>query len=274
MGGLPLGDLMTFGAVALAVGAVSGLLAGLFGIGGGAIIVPILYQALGLLGVDDTVRMHISVGSSLAIIVPTSIQSFRAHLKRGAVDMAYLKAIAAPLIGGVLAASLVASHISSGGLRVIFAILAFVVALRLLFNRESWRIGTDIPGFPLRGIVGALIGFFSTLMGIGGGVLNNTFMTLFGRPIHQAVATSSGVGTLISVPGVIGYVWAGWGNAALPAASTGYVNWIATAVILPTSLLLAPWGAQLAHSLPKRKLEIIFGLFLLFVSGRFVASLL
>lgn len=273
MGGLPLGDLMTFGAVALAVGAVSGLLAGLFGIGGGAIIVPILYQALGLLGVDDTVRMHISVGSSLAIIVPTSIQSFRAHLKRGAVDMAYLKAIAAPLIGGVLAASLVASHISSGGLRVIFAILAFVVALRLLFNRESWRIGTDIPGFPLRGIVGALIGFFSTLMGIGGGVLNNTFMTLFGRPMHQAVATSSGVGVLIAIPGTIGYIWAGWGNPLLPVASTGFINWIAVALIIPIALVVTPYGVRIAHALKKRQLEIGFGLFCIFVSVRFFLSL-
>jgi uncharacterized membrane protein YfcA len=274
MGGLPVGELLAFGLAALAVGAATGLLAGLFGIGGGAVIVPILYQALGLLGVDDAVRMHVSVGSSLAIIVPTSIQSFRAHLKRGAVDTDYLKAIAVPLIAGVVVASLLASSISSGGLRVIFAVLAFVVALRLLLNREGWRLGADIPGYPLRGVVGGLIGFFSTLMGIGGGVLNNTFMTLFGRPIHQAVATSAGVGTLISIPGVIGYIWAGWGNPLLPLASSGYVNWIATAVILPTSLLLAPWGARLAHDLPKRKLEIAFGVFLLIVSGRFFLSLL
>ncbi len=274
MGGLPVGELLAFGLAALAVGAATGLLAGLFGIGGGAVIVPILYQALGLLGVDDAVRMHVSVGSSLAIIVPTSIQSFRAHLKRGAVDTDYLKAIAVPLIAGVVVASLLASSISSGGLRVIFAVLAFVVALRLLLNREGWRLGADIPGYPLRGVVGGLIGFFSTLMGIGGGVLNNTFMTLFGRPIHQAVATSAGVGTLISIPGVIGYIWAGWGNPLLPLASSGYVNWIATAVILPTSLLLAPWGARLAHDLPKRKLEIVFGAFLLIVSGRFFLSLL
>lgn len=274
MGGIPLGELIAFGVAALAAGAVSGLLAGLFGIGGGAVIVPVLYQALGLLGVDDTVRMHVSVGSSLAIIVPTSIQSFRAHLKRGAVDIAYLKAIALPLLAGVVAASVVASSISSGGLRVVFAVLAFAVAVRLIANRDSWRLGSDLPGQPQRSVVGGLIGFFSTLMGIGGGVLNNTFMTLFGRPIHQAVATSSGVGTLISVPGVIGYIWAGWGQAALPVASTGYVNWVATAVILPTSLLLAPWGAKLAHDLPKRKLELAFGLFLLFVSARFAWSLL
>lgn len=274
MGGIPVGELVVFGVAALAAGAVSGLLAGLFGIGGGAVIVPVLYQALGLLGVDDSVRMHVSVGSSLAIIVPTSIQSFRAHLKRGAVDIAYLKAIAPPLLAGVVAASVVASSISSAGLRVVFALLAFAFAVRFLANRGSWTVGADLPGQPARGVVGALIGFFSTLMGIGGGVLNNTFMTLFGRPIHQAVATSSGVGTLISVPGVLGYIWAGWGLAALPALSTGYVNWIATAVILPTSLLLAPWGAKLAHDLPKRKLEVGFGLFLLFVAGRFAWSLL
>jgi len=273
MGDLPVGELLAFGAAALAVGAVSGLLAGLFGIGGGAVIVPILYQALGMLGVDDAVRMHVSVGSSLAIIIPTSIQSFRAHLARHAVDVAYLRAIALPLLVGVVAASAVASSISSSGLRGVFAVLALVVGLRLVLNRPGWRLGTEIPGQPLRGVVGALIGFFSTLMGIGGGVLNNTFMTLFGRPIHQAVATSAGVGTLISVPGVIGYVLAGWGEPGLPIASTGYVNWIATAVILPSSLLLAPYGARLAHDLPKRALELGFGFFLLFVSARFFASL-
>lgn len=274
MGELPVMEILAFGVAALLVGGVAGLLAGVFGIGGGAVIVPILYQALGILGIDDAVRMHVAVGSSLAIIVPTSIQSFRGHLARGAVDTAYLRAIAVPLVAGVVAASFVASSISGAGLRGIFAVLALGVGLRLLFDRPGWRLGDTIPGQPLRGAVGAAIGFFSTLMGIGGGVLNNTFMTLFGRPIHQAVATSSGVGTLISVPGVIGYILAGWGVAMLPVASTGYVNWIAAAVIMPTSLLATPHGVRLAHRLSKRQLETGFGLFLLFVAARFAISLM
>ena len=117
------------------------------------------------------------------------------------------------------------------------------------------------------------IGYFSTLMGIGGGVMNNTFMTLYGRPMHEAVATSSGVGVMIAIPGTLGYVWAGWGAPGLPPGSTGFVNWIAVAIIIPIALLVTPWGVQLAHALSRRQLEISFGLFCVFVSARFFSSL-
>lgn len=269
----PLNEILAFAAAAIAVGAVAGVLAGVFGIGGGAVMVPVFYQALGALGVDESVRMHVAVGSSLAIIVPTSIRSFMAHKKRGAVDMELLKSMALSVPAGVILASLVAAYISSAGLRVVFACISIVVGLRLLFNRESWRIGNDIPGNPWRSMFGVVLGFFSTLMGIGGGILNNTFMTLFGRPIHQAVATSAGVGVLISIPGVIGYVWAGWGDASLPVGSTGFVNWIAFATIIPVTMVAAPVGASIAHALKKRHLEIGFGLFMLIVAARFFYSL-
>ncbi len=269
----PLNEILAFAAAAIAVGAVAGVLAGVFGIGGGAVMVPVFYQALGALGVDESVRMHVAVGSSLAIIVPTSIRSFMAHKKRGAVDMELLKSMALSVPAGVILASLVAAYISSAGLRVVFACISIVVGLRLLFNRESWRIGNDIPGNPWRSMFGVVLGFFSTLMGIGGGILNNTFMTLFGRPIHQAVATSASVGVLISIPGVIGYVWAGWGDASLPVGSTGFVNWIAFAMIIPVTMVAAPVGASIAHALKKRHLEIGFGLFMLIVAARFFYSL-
>jgi uncharacterized protein len=258
---------------AVASGVVSGLLAGVFGIGGGAVLVPVFYQALGLYGIDESVRMHLSVGSSLAIIIPTSIRSFTAHRARGAVDMPLLRSYLVPVPLGVVLASLAAAYLSSESLRLIFACIAVVVGLRLLFNRDSWRLGTEIPGNPWRAVVGAVIGFFSTLMGIGGGVLNNTFMSLFGRPMHQAVATSSGVGVLIAIPGTVGYIWAGWGNPLLPVASTGYINWIAVALIIPIALVITPYGVRIAHWMSKRHLEIGFGLFCLFVAARFFASL-
>lgn len=270
---LPLGELLAFAAAAIAVGAVAGVLAGIFGIGGGAVMVPVFYQGLGILGVDEAVRMHLAVGTSLAVIVPTSISSFRAHLKRGAVDVDLLKSFAVPVPVGVVLASLTAAALSSGGLRVVFALIATGVGLRLLFNRESWRLGSDIPGNPARALFGLVLGYLSTLMGIGGGVMNNTFMTLYGRPIHQAVATSSGMGVLISVPGMIGYIWAGWAAANLPLGSTGYVNWIAVALIIPVTLVAAPVGARIAHALSQRTLEVAFGLFLLLVAVRFAWSL-
>lgn len=270
---LPVGEILAFAAAAVAVGGIAGVLAGIFGIGGGAVMVPVFYQALGALAVDESVRMHLAVGTSLAIIVPTSLSSFRAHYRRGAVDMELLKSFAIAVPAGVVLASLTAAAISSSGLRSIFAAIAVVVGLRLLFNRESWQLGNDIPGNPVRAIAGILLGYFSTLMGIGGGVMNNTFMTLYGRPIHQAVATSSGMGVLISIPGMIGYIWAGWGAAELPVGSTGYVNWIAVALIIPVTFVAAPLGARIAHALPKRVLEAGFGIFLLLVAVRFFVSL-
>ena len=273
MNGVPWGEIVPYIAAAAAAGAVSGLLAGIFGIGGGAVLVPVFYQVLGILGVDEAVRMHLSVGTSLAIIVPTSIRSFLGHKARGAVDMALLRSYVIAVPAGVVAASVVAAHISGESLRGIFAVIVLVVGLRLLFNRDTWRLGTEVPGNPVRGIVGFLIGFFSTLMGIGGGVLNNTFMTLFGRPIHQAVATSAGVGVLIAIPGTLGYIWAGWGDKLLPIGSTGFVNWIGVALIIPVTLLVAPLGVRIAHVLKKRQLEIGFGLFCVIVSVRFFVSL-
>ncbi|KZL21062.1 Sulfite exporter TauE/SafE [Pseudovibrio axinellae] len=263
-----------FAAALVASGALAGFLAGLFGIGGGAILVPILVSVLSEIGVDPQVVMHVAVATSLGIIVPTSLRSFFAHKKKGAVDLALLKSWVIPIPLGVLAASFVAAMVSGQTLKGIFAVIAFVVAMRMLFNRESWKLGQEIPKNPVRGLIGVLIGFFSTLMGIGGGVMNNTFMTLFGRPIHQAVATSSGVGVLISIPAIFGMMAAGWGAPNLPPFSVGYVNVLAVVLIIPVSVLVAPLGVRAAHTLPKRKLEITFGIFLLIVSARFLVSVL
>lgn len=271
---LPWNELAVFAGVIAVSGIVSGLMAGIFGIGGGAVLVPVFYQVFEILGVDESVRMHLAVGSSLAIIIPTSLRSFTAHKARGAVDMDLLKSFLIPVPIGVILASITAAFITSEGLRVVFAVLMLLVAVRLLFNRESWRLSPDLPGTAGRSVAGVIIGYFSTLMGIGGGVMNNTFMTMYGRSMHQAVATSSGVGVLIAIPGTIGYIWAGWNNPDLPIASTGYINWIAVALIIPIALIVTPYGVRIAHALKKRQLEIAFGLFCIFVSARFFWSLI
>lgn len=274
LGDLPIQELAVFALALAGAGVLSGLLAGILGIGGGAVLVPVFYQVFGLLGVDEAVRMHLSVGSSLAIIVPTSLRSFAGHYARGAVDMALLRSYVLAVPAGVVLASLTAAYISSEGLRIIFAVVVLIIGLRMLFDREHWRLGTQVPGNPARSIVGMLMGFLSTLMGIGGGVMNNTFMSLYGRPIHESVATSSGVGVLIAIPGTIGYIWAGWGNPLLPAASTGFINWIAVALVIPITIAVAPYGVRIAHALKKRQLELAFGIFCMIVSARFFASLL
>ena len=270
----PLAELYPFILALIAAGIVAGFLAGLFGIGGGAIMVPVFYQMLGALKFDDATNMHVAVGTSLAIIVPTSIQSFRKHYARGVVDTDLLRSFAVVVPLGVVCAALVTAYISGAGLRGIFAFVALVIALRLLFAKESWKIGSEIPRGWIRAFSGWTIGFFSTFMGIGGGVMNNTFMTIFGRPMHQAVATSSGTGVLISIPGVIGYIWAGWGVENVPPFSIGFVNLLAFAMLIPITLLMAPIGVRAAHALSKRQLEFGFGIFLLLVSIRFFVSIL
>jgi uncharacterized membrane protein YfcA len=268
----PVTEIAMFAAALATAGVVAGLLAGLFGIGGGAVLVPVFYHVFGLLDVPEAVRMHLSLGTSLAIIVPTSIRSFMTHKQKGAVDTALLKGwiIAVPL--GTLIASAIAAYASSVALRLIFACIALVLAFRMIANRSSWHLGNDLPPNPAKFLVGTSIGILSGLMGVGGGVLNNTFMTLYGRSIHQAVATSSGVGVLISLPGLAGYIWAGWGAAGLPPLSTGYINWIAVALLIPITLIVAPYGARLAHALSKKQLERAFGVFLVVVAAQFFYS--
>jgi uncharacterized membrane protein YfcA len=269
-----LAELASLALALVATGLVAGLLAGIFGVGGGAVTVPVMYQALGALGFSEAVTMHVALGSSLAIIIPTSIRSFQAHKARGAVDMAILKSWLIPMPLAVFAASFVAASVSGAGLRAIFAAIAFVIALRLLFNRQTWRLGDEVPDGAIRALVGGGVGFLSTLMGVGGGVLSNTFMTVYGRPIHQAVATASGVGVLIAVPGTLGYMAAGWGAPGLPPLSIGYVNLLGVAIVMPLSLLMAPLGVRIAHALSKRQLEVAFGIFLMLMSARFAYSLL
>lgn len=269
-----MGDLLPLAAALLGAGVVAGVIAGLFGVGGGAVLVPVFYQLFAYLGIDEAVRMHLCVGTSLGIIVPTSLRSFRGHLARGAVDTAMLKSIALPVILGVALGSLLAAVIPAGGLKAVFAVVAFLIGLKMLLGRTDWQLADDLPGQPGLGLYGVAIGTLSTLMGVGGGVFGNTLMTLYGRPIHQAVATSSGLGVLISIPGVLGFVAAGWGQAGLPPLSLGYVSLIGVALVIPASVLAAPLGVRIAHAISHRRLEVGFALFLFFVSARFLYALI
>jgi uncharacterized membrane protein YfcA len=272
--GIPIGDL-AFLAVSLVVaGAFTGILAGLFGVGGGAVIVPILYEVFRVIGVPEDVRMPLCVGTSLAIIIPTSIRSFNAHRAKGLVDMSILKVWAVPVVLGVMAGSYVARYAPADLFKIVFVVVAVASALRLLFASDRWQLGTEMPGKVLMNIYGAVIGVLSALMGIGGGQLSSLFMTFYGRPIHQAVATSSGLGVLISIPGALGYIYAGWPKMdVLPPLSFGYVSFIGFLLFIPTSIWMAPIGARMAHRLSKRRLEVVFGLFLLVVASRFIWQL-
>lgn len=261
--------------VLLAAGVVSGLLAGLFGVGGGAVIVPVLFQLFGVIGVPEALRMQLAVGTSLAVIIPTSIRSFMTHRARGAVDEELLKAWALPVIGGVILGSWLASFAPPAVFKLVFVFVAWATAIKLGFGKASWTIANDIPKEPGRSIIGVVTGLLSALMGIGGGSIVNLVMSFCNRPIHQSVATASGVGVLISIPGAIGFMAAGWSKMGeLPPLSIGYVSLIGAALIMPTSVYVAPIGARLAHRLPKRTLEIVFALFLALMGLRFLVSLI
>lgn len=279
--GLEVREIIELALLLIATGALSGFLAGVFGIGGGAILVPVFYECFRLAGVPLEVRMPLCVGTSLAVIIPTSIRSFRAHYKRGAVDMAILRVWWLPILIGVVAGSVVARFAPERLFKIVFVAVAWSAAVRLIFGRDSWKLGDDLPKGALMRLYGVCVGLLSTLMGIGGGLFSNLLMTFYGRPIHQAVATSSALAVLISIPGAIGYIYAGWptaatypGVAALQAPfALGYVSLIGAVLVMPMSLVTAPLGVRAAHVMSKRTLEVAFGLYLLIVGSRFVLSL-
>ena len=273
--GVSLGEIALLVAGIVASGVVTGLLAGLFGIGGGAVIVPVLYEVFRILDVPDEVRMQLCVGTSLAIIVPTNIRSYLAHRAKGAVDHRVVKRWVLPALAGIAIGSVVAAFAPAAVFRMAFVVMAGVIAFKLLFGRDSWRLADDFPGQLAMSAFGMLVGLSSSLMGVSGGSVSNMIQTLYGRSIHQAVATSAGLGVPISIAGTIGYMLAGLPHQALlPPLSIGFVSLIGVIVMAPVSSLVAPYGARLAHALPRRRLEIGFAIFLLVVCARFVASLI
>lgn len=263
-------EFVVLAVVMLAAGAATGVLAGVFGVGGGALMVPVLYEVFGIMGVADDVRMPLAVGTSLAIIVPTSIKSYRGHKARGAVDDVLLKAWAIPIIAGVLIGAVIARYASPIVMQLVFVVVAGTNAVKLISGTTRWDVATDLPKGWLLRVYGSMIGLLSSLMGIGGGQIANIIMTLHGRAIHQAVATSAGIGVLISVPGAIGYVLAGLGRSDLPPTAIGFVSLLGLLFFAPTTVLTANLGVRLAHSLSRRRLELAFGIFLLLVCLRFV----
>jgi uncharacterized membrane protein YfcA len=280
--GLNASELGELALLLVVVGALSGFLAGLFGIGGGAVLVPVFYECFRLAGVPLEVRMPLCIGTSLAIIIPISIRSWRAHHARGAVDMEILRIWWLPVLTGVILGSVIARYAPERLFKIVFVMVAYSAAARLLLAREAWRFGDDLPRGPLMKIYGFFVGLLSTLMGVGGGLYSNLLMTFYGRPIHQAVATSSALAVLISIPGALGYVYAGWPAAAHYPTITalqwpfalGYVSLIGVLLVIPTSILTAPLGVRAAHAMSKRMLEVAFCCYLVIVGSRFVISLL
>jgi uncharacterized membrane protein YfcA len=272
--GQSLGEIALLAAWIAGAGILVGILAGLFGIGGGAIIVPALYEVFSALGVPEDVRMQLCIGTSLAIIVPTTVSSYLGHKKKGAVIVDLVRIWALPAVAGVAIGSVTASYAPSGVFKIAFIIFTTFIGTRMLLGSERWSLGTQLPSRALLTLYGFVTGLFSSLVGVSGGAVSNAVLTLYGQPMQRAVATSAGVGAPITIAGTIGYMLAGWRHMAeLPPFSVGFVSLIGIAMMAPISSYVTRYGVRLAHWLPRRRLEIAFGIFLALVSVRFLISL-
>ena len=272
--GYPIGEIALLALWIAGAGILVGVLAGLFGIGGGAIIVPVLYEVFRALGVPEDIRMQLCIGTSLAIIVPTTVRSYIGHKKKGAVIPQVVRIWAVPAVAGVAIGSVAAAYAPAPVFKIAFVIFALFIATRMLFGSERWSLGSELPSRGILTAFGFITGLFSSLVGVSGGAVSNSVLTLYGQTMQRAVATSAGVGVPITIAGTIGYVLAGWPHMSeLPPFSIGFVSLIGLVLMAPVSSFTASYGVRLAHWLPRRKLEIAFGIFLILVALRFAASL-
>lgn len=245
-----------------AAGIFAGLIAGLFGVGGGTVIVPALFYAFAVLGLGGEANLHVAIGTSLAVIIASSWRSLRAHRTHGAVDETVLRTWSPWVALGGAIGAVVAGVISKAALGAVYAVVVAVVAAHMAFWREDRPLAKDLPTGGARGLVATVIGALSAMMGVGGGAMGAMVMTLCGRPIHQAVATASGFGLAIGIPAALGFVISGWGAAERPPLSLGYVNLPGAAILALLTTTAAPYGAKLAHSLDRRTLRRAFAAFL------------
>lgn len=267
-------ELARYALILGAVGAVGGVVAGLLGVGGGIIVVPALYQVFGLLGYDDSVRMHLAVGTSLATLAPTAVVSARAHWKRGGVDAAALKQMAPGLLFGVALGGAAASVLRGPILTLVFASVALAIALFMGVSKEGTKLRDGLPPSPWRDALTTLIGGISVLMGIGGGTLGTSTLSLCGYPLKRAVGTAAAMGPIIGFPGAILFAWGGIDVPGRPPLSLGYVSLLGFILIAPAQTWCAPYGAKLAHAMPAKWLRATFALFLIVTSGKLFYAVL
>jgi uncharacterized protein len=273
--GYPIGELAWLAVLIAVAGIAVGILAGLFGIGGGAVIVPVLYEVFRALEVPEDIRMQMCIGTSLAIIVPTTVRSYLAHKKKGAVIPEVVRIWALPAVIGVAVGSVAAAYAPSVVFKAAFVVFALFIATRMFFGGDRWNLGNELPRGPILPFFGFVTGLFSSLVGVSGGAVSNAVLTLYGQPMQRAVATSAGIGVPITIAGTIGYVLAGLRHMSeLPPLSIGFVSLIGLVLMAPVSSYTATYGVRLAHWMPRRKLEIAFGILLLLVALRFSISLI
>jgi uncharacterized protein len=255
-------------------GLLMGFMAGFFGIGGGAVIVPVLDALYKIGGVGDDIRLQMCVGTSLAIMIPTTWRSAMAHKAKGSLEEGVVKRLGPWIVLGVGLGILVAGSASPLVFKIVWVLFGFGMGFKLLFGRDSWRLGDDLPKSKGLEAYATFVGMISTLLSIGGGAFIAGMLTLYNRPILKAIGTSAAFGPMIALPGALGFIWAGWNAAGLPPGSVGYVNLIVAALTVPASVYMAPYGAKAAHLVARRTLEVLMAVFLMSVGARFLYALL
>lgn len=258
--------LLPFAALIAVIGAFAGVLAGLLGVGGGIVLVPAFFYAFSGLGFASPHLMQVCLATSLATIIVTSLRSVSAHHRKGAVEWPILKSFAPGIVVGALVGVVVASSLRSVALQVIFGGIGTVIGLYMAFGNNAWRLGDEMPKGVMRVVISPVIGFLSVLMGIGGGSFGVPTMTLYGVPIHRAVATAAGFGAIIAIPSVIGFLFVDYPDEVLPPFTVGAVNLAAFGVVICMTLVTAPLGARIAHAMDPKPLKRVFGLFLILVA--------
>ena len=248
------------------IGAFAGVVAGLLGVGGGIVLVPAFFYMFTSLGYGGPMVMQVCLATSLATIVVTSWRSVASHNKRGAVDWDILKAWAPGIAVGALVGVVIAAGLKTMMLMMIFGVLGVCIGLYMAFGNSEWRLGDKMPKGLARAAASPAIGFLSVLMGIGGGSFGVPLMTLYGVPIHRAVATAAGFGMLIAVPSVIGFLLSGWGAEGRPPYTLGLVNGPAFIIVVAMTTITAPWGAALAHATDPKPLKRIFAVFIMIMA--------
>lgn len=260
--------------VMLAVGSIAGFIAGLLGIGGGMIIVPVVLWVLqmkGLGGIEHA--QHLAVGTSFAIMVFTTFSSVMAQQRKGSVDWAVVRRMAPGMVVGVMIGSMLAKRLSNEALQVFFIVFVVLVALKTLTDAKP-KPTRSLPGPAGLAAVGSLFGMASSWVGIGGGSLSVPFMLYCNVPVRTAVGTSAGLAWPIAVAGAVGYLYSGWNVAGLPEGTLGFWYLPAVAVLSVATMLFAPLGVKAAHKLPPEKLKLAFGLLLLVIAARMLWGLL
>ncbi len=265
--------MLTVIAIYLVLGLAAGILSGLLGVGGGLVIVPMLVASLSWQNIPDQFIMHLALGTSMATIIFTSVSSFMAHHRRGAVHWPVVRQITPGILVGTFLGSCLATSLSGPLLKAFFIVFLYTVAYQMITSKKP-QPSRQLPGTVGMFGVGNVIGGISSLVGIGGGTLSVPFMMWCNIPVHQAIGTSAAIGFPIALAGTLGYIYNGLNTLDLPAYSLGYIYLPALAGIVAASVLTAPLGVRLAHSLPVAKLKRVFAILLLLVATRMLVSLL